>query len=64
MILDGAAIIANASNRNSQPETAAYVADALEQALLLLENMTELRQMRKQGLPYIEEGACPGKTTS
>lgn len=47
MILDGAAIIANASIRSSQPGKVAYVADALEQALLLPEDMTGLRQMRK-----------------
>ncbi|KAL0010808.1 hypothetical protein SO802_005916 [Lithocarpus litseifolius] len=47
MILDGDAVNADASIRNPQQGKTAYVADALEQSLLLPEDMNELRQMRK-----------------
>ena len=47
MILDGALLLANASIRNFQGGAAGYVADATEQALLLLADMADLREMRK-----------------
>ena len=46
MILDGAPLLANASIENFQDGTAGYVADAAEQALLLVD-MADLREMRK-----------------
>ena len=46
-ILDGAPLLSDASIRHSQQEKARYVADALEQALLLPTDMSDLRTMRK-----------------
>ena len=47
LILDRAPLLSDASIGNSQQEKAGYVADALEQALLLPINMSELRTLRK-----------------
>lgn len=48
MILDGAVVIAAAASiRSSDMGIVAYVADSLEQTLLLPKDMNELRQMRK-----------------
>ena len=46
-MLDGAPLLATASIRNFQGGTAGYVADAVEQALLLPKDMVELRSMRR-----------------
>lgn len=45
--LDGAPLIANASIRDFQQGMARHVANAVEQALLLLGDMVDLRLMRK-----------------
>ena len=45
-MLDEAPLLANASIRDFQGGTTGYVANAMEQALLLLEDMAELRDMR------------------
>jgi len=47
LVLDGAPLPVNALIRNFQQGRARYVANAVEQALLLLENMADLRSMRK-----------------
>ena len=47
LILDGAPLLSDASIRNSQQEKVGYVADALEQALLLPSDMFDLRTMKK-----------------
>ena len=46
-MLDEAPLLADASIRNFQQGKASYVADAVEQALLLPEDMADLRLMRK-----------------
>ena len=46
-MLDGAPLLADASIRDFQEGKAGYVADAVEQALLLLGDMAELRSMRR-----------------
>ena len=46
-MLDGAPLLASASIRDFQGGTAGYVADAVEQALLLPEDIAELRSMRR-----------------
>ena len=46
-MLNGEPLLANASIRDFQRGTADYVTDAVEQALLLLEDMVELRDMRR-----------------
>ena len=46
-MLDGVPLLANASIRDFQGGVVGYVADAMEQALLLLEDMAELRDMRR-----------------
>ena len=47
LVLDEAPLLSDASIRNSHKEKAGYVADALEQALLLPADMSDLRTMRK-----------------
>ena len=47
LVLDGAPLLVDASVRNFQQVKSGYVADAVEQALLLLEDMVEWRSMRK-----------------
>jgi len=47
MVLDGAPLTANASIQNFQQGKVGYIADAVEQALLLPEDMAELRSLRK-----------------
>ena len=47
MILDGAPLPADASIRNFQHGRAGYVADAVEQALLLPKDMAALRSLRR-----------------
>ena len=46
-MLDGVPLLATTSIRNFQGATAGYMADAVKQALLLLEDMAELRSMRR-----------------
>ena len=46
-MLNGEPLLASASIRDFQGGTAGYVADAVEQALLLPEDMAELRGMRR-----------------
>ena len=46
-MLNGAPLLADASIRNFQQGRVGYVADAVEQALLLPEDMDDLRSMRK-----------------
>ena len=46
-MLDGAALLANASIRDFQEGRAGYVANAVKQALLLLGDMADLRLIRK-----------------
>ena len=46
-MLDGALLLADASIRDFQGGKASYVADAVEQALLLPGDMVELRSMRR-----------------
>lgn len=50
MIMNDHAVTVDASIRNSDARTAACVADALEQALLLPKDIGELRQMRNQNV--------------
>lgn len=50
MTIDDHAVTTDASIRNSDAGTAAYVVDALEQALLLPEDMHELRMMQDQNV--------------
>ena len=47
MILDGAFLPASALIKNFQGGTAGYMADAAKQALFLLADMANLREMRK-----------------
>ena len=47
LILDWDPTLANASIRDFQGGTTGYVADAVEQALLLPEDMTELQSIRR-----------------
>ena len=47
LVLDGAPLLVDASIRNFQQVKSGYVADAVEQALLLPEDMVEWRSMRK-----------------
>ena len=47
IILDGASLPFNASIRNFQQGNTCYVADAMEQALLLPEDMADWRSIRK-----------------
>ena len=47
LVLDGAPLPINASIINFQQGKADYVADAVEQALLLPEDMADLRSLRK-----------------
>lgn len=47
LVLDGAALLTDASIRNFQQGRAGYVVDAVEQALLLPGEMADLRSMRK-----------------
>ena len=47
LVLDEAPLPADASIRNFQQGRAGYVADVVEQALLLPEDMADLRSMRK-----------------
>ena len=47
MMLDKAPSLIDASIRNFQQGKANYVADAVEQALLLPEDMADLRSLRK-----------------
>ena len=46
-MLDGAPLPTDASIREFRKGRAGYVADVVEQALLLLDNMADLRSMRK-----------------
>ena len=46
-MLNGEPLLANASIRDFQGGKAGYVVDAMEQALLLPEDMAELRGMRR-----------------
>ena len=46
-MLNGESLLANASIRNFQGGIAGYVVDAVEQALLLLEDIAELQGMRR-----------------
>ena len=46
-MLNGEPLLASASIRDFQGGTAGYIADAVEQALLLPEDMAELRGMRR-----------------
>ena len=46
-MLNGEPVLANASIRKFQGVVASYVADAVEQALLLSKDMAELRDMRR-----------------
>ena len=46
-MLDGSPLPANSSIRNFQQGKAGYVADVVEQALLLLDDMAHLRTIRK-----------------
>ena len=47
IILDGASLLAFASIKNFQQVKARYVSDAVEYALLVPEDMADLRLMRK-----------------
>ena len=47
MVLDGSLLPANSSIRDFQNEKAGYVADAVEQSLLLPEDMVDLRTLKK-----------------
>ena len=47
MELDGAPLLSDASIRDFQQGTAGYVADAVEQSLLLPKDMADLRSMRQ-----------------
>ena len=47
MVLDGAALPADASIRDFQQGRARYVANNVEQALLLVGDIADLRSMRK-----------------
>ena len=49
-MLDGAPLPTNASIRDFQQGKAGYVADVVEQALLLPEDMTDLRSLRRHGV--------------
>ena len=46
-MLNGEPLLATASIRDFQRGTASYMVDEVEQALLLLEDITELRSMRR-----------------
>ena len=46
-MLNGEPLLANTSIRNFQGGVAGYVADAVEQALLLPEDMAKLRDIRR-----------------
>ena len=48
LVLDGAPLPMDPSFRNIQQGKASYVADAVEQALLLPEDMADLRSLRKR----------------
>ena len=48
LVLDGVPLPMDASFRNIQQGKASYVADAVEQALLLPEDMVDLRSLRKR----------------
>ena len=47
LVLDGAILTTDASIRDFQQGKVGYVVDAMEQALLLPEDMANLRSMRK-----------------
>ena len=47
MVLDGSPLPTNSSIRDFQNEKAGYVADAVEQSLLLPEDMVDLRTLKK-----------------
>ena len=47
LVLDGTVMTTDASIRDFQQGRVGYVANAMEQALLLLEDMANLRSMRK-----------------
>ena len=47
LVLDNTPLPVNASIENFQQGKAGYVADAMEQALLLLEDIADLRSLRK-----------------
>ena len=47
MVLDGSLLPASSSIRDFQNEKAGYVADAVEQSLLLPEDMVDLRTLKK-----------------
>ena len=47
LVLDGSPLPVNSSIRDFQKGNAGYVADAVEQALLLPEDMGDLRTMKK-----------------
>ena len=47
LVLDESPLPTNSSIRNFQQGKAGYVADAVEQALLLLDDMADLRTMKK-----------------
>ena len=47
LVLDETPLPTDASIKNFQQGRAKYVVDAMEQALLLLEDMADLRSMRK-----------------
>lgn len=49
-MLNGEPLLTTASIRDFQGGVAGYVADAVEQALLLPEDMAELRDMRRHGV--------------
>ena len=46
-MLDGSLLLVNSSIRNFQQGKAGYIADAVEHALLLPDDMADLRTMRK-----------------
>ena len=46
-MLDGAPLLANASIRDYQGRKAGYVADIVEHALLFLDDMAELRNLKR-----------------
>ena len=47
MVLDGSPLPTNSTIRDFQNEKAGYVADAVEQSLLLPEDMVDLRTLKK-----------------
>ena len=47
MVLDGSPLPANSSIKDFQNEKAGYVADVVEQSLLLPEDMVDLRTLKK-----------------